>query len=369
MKQGKEQHRPFLVTAGDKRRADEAEGEGWSAAAQEARFYSRLGGGSVRCELCPRCCVVTEGRRGVCRMRENREGTLYTLVHSLVSAANVDAIEKKPLFHFLPGTKAFSIGTVGCNLHCKHCQNWDIAQARPEQSATSWMPPEEVVRLAQEFGCPTIAYTYNEPTIFAEFMMDTAEVAREAGLRNIAVSNGYVRREALVEVYGQMDAVKIDVKAFTDKFYREIAGGALRPVLDNLVTLRGMGKWVEIVYLVIPTLNDSEDELRRLAKWIKENLGEDVPLHFTRFHPEYELRELPPTPVATLDRAKEIADAEGLRYVYVGNVAGHDAQDTYCPGCKKLLVERTGFMVTRMRIGPDGACPYCKRAVAGVWHG
>ena len=235
MRQGTEQHRPFLVNAGDERRAVEADGEGWSAAASEARFYSRLEDGRVRCELCPHGCVVAVGRRGVCGVRVNREGTLYTLVHSRVSAANVDAIEKKPLFHYLPGTTAFSIGTVGCNLHCKHCQNWDIAQARPEQSEVSLMPPDEVVRLAREFGCPTIAYTYNEPAIFAEFMIDTAEAAHEAGLRNVAVSNGYVRPEALLELYEQMDAVKIDVKAFTEKFYREIAGGALKPVLDNLV--------------------------------------------------------------------------------------------------------------------------------------
>ena len=365
MDTGPDSLRPFLVTAGGQ---DAPSEELCADAAHEARFYRKLAGGKVQCVLCPSSCVVGDGARGVCGARINRGGVFYSMVYAQVSAAHVDAIEKKPLFHYLPGTTALSIATAGCNLRCKYCQNWDLSQALPEESSADPLPPEAVVELALESGCPTIAYTYNEPAIFAEYMMDTADAARAAGLGNISVSNGYVQHDALVEAYGRMDAVKIDVKAFTEKFYREIAGGALKPVLQSLVTLRGMGKWIEIVYLVIPTLNDSDQEFAGLAKWIKANLGEDVPLHFTRFHPEFELRELPPTPVATLERAKQIADGEGLHYVYIGNVPGHAAQDTYCPGCKNLLVERTGFLVTRMKIGTDGACPDCKRAIAGIWR-
>ena len=367
MRDGPDQLGPFLVSSG----GSDAASDGSLAVAgraQEARFYRKLEGGRVQCELCPHGCVVSDGKRGVCGVRANRDGILYSLVHSRVSAANVDAIEKKPLFHYLPGTSAFSIATVGCNLRCKYCQNWDISQSRPETSAAEWMPPEVVVELARQCGCASIAYTYNEPAIWAEFMMETADAARAAGLGNVAISNGYVQHEALVEAYGRMDAVKIDVKAFTEKFYREIAGAALKPVLENLVTLRGLGKWIEIVYLVVPTLNDSDEELKGLAKWIKGNLGKDVPLHFTRFHPEFELRDLPSTPVAALERARGFAVAEGLEYVYIGNVPGHAAQDTCCPGCGKLLVERTGFTVTQMKIGAEGACPFCKRAIAGVWR-
>jgi pyruvate formate lyase activating enzyme len=334
----------------------------------EAKFYQRLQNKKIKCKLCPRECVVGDRERGYCGVRENRGGTYYTLVHSRVCAAHIDPIEKKPLFHYLPGTVAFSLATAGCNVNCKFCQNWDISQARPEQVPSTYMPPQRVAALARQSGCPTIAYTYSEPVVFSEFLMDTADAGHAAGVRSIVVSNGYIQEEALKQAYGKMDAVKIDLKAFTDSYYAKVVTGQLKPVLDTLVTLRKMGKWTEIVYLVVPTLNDDETEFRGLARWVKTNLGVDVPLHFTQFHPEYLLKNLPITPVPTLERAKAIADAEGLHYVYIGNVPGHPAQNTYCPQCRHMLVERAGFTASQMLIRKDGSCPFCRHMIPGIWH-
>lgn len=333
----------------------------------EARFYRKLEGHKIQCDLCPLACTVADGKRGSCGVRENREGAFYSLVHGRVAAANVDPIEKKPIFHYLPGTLAFSVGTAGCNVHCKFCQNWNLSQSRPEQISAQYASPERIAGLASECGCPTIAFTYSEPVVFSEFLMDAADAGHEAGIRSIVVSNGFMQQAALEAAYGKMDAVKIDVKAFSDTFYRSVVKGRLKPVLDTLVTLRKMGKWLEMVYLVVPTLNDSEEELRGLAQWVKANLGEDVPLHFTQYHPGYRLMDLPVTPVATLERAKAIADAEGLHYVYIGNVPGHPAQNTYCPKCRALLVERVGFAANRMLI-EKGQCPFCQYPIPGVWH-
>jgi pyruvate formate lyase activating enzyme len=222
--------------------------------------------------------------------------------------------------------------------------------------------------MAKQSKCPTIAYTYGEPVVFAEYLMDTADAAHQAGILSIVVSNGYIEQEALRQAYGKMDAVKIDLKAFTDSYYAKVVNGRLKPVLETLVTLREMGKWTEIVYLVVPTLNDSDTEFRGLAHWIKTNLGPDVPLHFTQFHPEYKMKNLPVTPVSTLERAKSIADAEGLHFVYIGNVPGHPAQNTHCPLCRKIVVERTGFAASRLLIRKDGACPYCRHPIPGIWH-
>lgn len=336
--------------------------------AVEARFYEKLPNRKIRCALCPRACLVRDGRRGHCGVRENRAGTLVSLVYSRVCAAHVDPIEKKPLFHYLPGTSAFSIATAGCNVHCRFCQNWDISQSMPEQIAAEYLPPQRVAELARRRGCPSIAFTYSEPTIFSEYAMDTADAAHEAGLRCLAVSNGYMQQQAVTQVYGRMDAVKIDLKAFSDSFYAKVVGGRLKPVLDTLLTLRSMGKWLEIVYLVIPSLNDSELEFRDLARWINQDLGPDVPLHFTQFHPDYRMRNLPVTPVATLERARCIAEAEGLNFVYIGNVPGHTAQNTWCPRCHKLLVERAGLGANKVFITHNGSCPGCQRILPGIWH-
>ena len=333
----------------------------------EAKFYQKLQNKKIKCKLCPRECTVGDRERGYCGVRENHGGTYYTLVHSRVCAAHIDPIEKKPLFHYLPGTLAFSLATAGCNVNCKFCQNWDISQVRPEQVPADYAPPETVAGLAKRYSCPTIAYTYSEPVVFSEYLMDAADAGHEAGIRSVVVSNGYIQEEALKAAYGKMDAVKIDLKAFSESYYKDVVVGELKPVLDTLVRLQKMGKWTEIVYLVVPTLNDSDSEFSGLARWVKTNLGTDVPLHFTQFHPEYLLKNLPITPVPTLERAKAIADAEGLHYVYIGNVPGHPAENTYCPKCHRVLVERIGMTAKQMLIR-KGACPFCGQQIPGVWH-
>ena len=342
-------------------------GEDDSRFVVEAKFYQKLPNKKVKCKLCPRECTVGDRERGYCGVRENRGGIYYSLVHSRVCAAHVDPIEKKPLFHYLPGTLAFSLATAGCNVNCKFCQNWDISQVRPEQVPAEYAPPPRIAEVARQSNCPTIAYTYSEPVVFSEYLMDAADAAHEVGVRSIVVSNGYMQEEALKTAYGKMDAVKIDLKAFSESFYRDVVVGELKPVLDTLVTLRKMGKWTEIVYLVVPTLNDTDSEFQGLARWIKTNLGVDVPVHFTQFHPEYLLKNLPITPVPTLERAKAIADAEGLHYVYIGNVPGHPAENTYCPKCRRMLVERLGLTARQILIR-KGACPSCGQAIPGIWR-
>ena len=333
----------------------------------EAKFYEKQPNKKIKCKLCPRECAVGDRERGYCGVRENRGGIYYTLVHSRVAAAHIDPIEKKPLFHYLPGTMALSIATAGCNVNCKFCQNWDISQVRPEQVPADYAPPKAVAQLAKQHGCPSIAYTYSEPVVFAEYLMDAADAGHEAGVQSVAVSNGYMQQDSLKAAYGKMDAVKIDLKSFTESYYKDVVVGELKPVLESLVTLRKMNKWTEIVYLVIPTLNDGDAEFRGLTRWIKANLGPDVPVHFTQFHPEYLLKNLPITPVPTLERAKAIADAEGLHYVYIGNVPGHPAENTHCPKCHRIIVERIGLTVRQMLIH-KGCCPFCQQPIPGVWH-
>jgi len=332
----------------------------------EAQFYEKLAYKKTRCKLCPRECVIDDRERGYCGVRENRGGTYYSLVHSRVCAAHIDPIEKKPLFHFLPGSPAFSIATAGCNVNCKMCQNWDISQSRPEQVRSTYVPPQQLAVLAHENRCPAIAYTYSEPVVFYEYMRDAADAGHAMGVKSVVISGGYIQQEPLKKLCHGVDAIKVDLKAFSEKYYKEIVNGELKPVLDALVTIHKLGVWNEIVYLVIPTLNDSDAELRSLAQWIKSNLGADVPLHFSRFHPEYLLKNLPPTPLETLDRAKAIADAEGLRYVYLGNIPGHPAESTYCPKCKRIVIERIGFTVKETHIR-KGKCEFCQQPIPGVW--
>lgn len=332
----------------------------------EARYYEKLPNRKIKCVLCPRECVIDDRERGYCGVRENRGGRYYTLVHSRVCTANVDPIEKKPFFHVLPGTRSFSLATAGCNVNCKMCQNWEISQVRPEQVPGLYMPPARVAELARRNQCATVAYTYSEPVVFYEFMVDAAAACREAGVKSVVVTGAYILPEPLKELCQKVDAIKVDLKAFSEKFYREIVNGELKPVLEALVTMRKLGMWNEIVYLVVPTLNDSEAEFRGLAKWIRGNLGVDVPVHFTRFHPEYLLKNLPATPVATLERAKAICDAEGLRYVYVGNVPGHPAEKTHCPKCRRVVVDRQGYLVSAVNLS-RGRCRFCQQPVAGIW--
>ena len=332
----------------------------------EAKFYEKLPYRKIKCKLCPRECVIDDRERGYCGVRENRNGVYYTLVHSRVCSAHVDPIEKKPLFHFLPGTLAFSVATAGCNVNCKMCQNWEISQVRPEQVRSEYLPPARLAQMAVRSGCKSIAYTYSEPVIFYEYMSDAADAGRAAGVRSAVVTGGYIQEEPLKQLCKRVDAIKVDLKGYSEKFYRDVVNGELKPVLNALITIRKLSMWTEIVYLVVPTLNDSDQEFRGLVKWVKANLGPDVPLHFTRFHPEYLLKNLPPTPVKTLDRAKAIADAEGLRYVYVGNLPGHPGENTYCPKCRRAVVERAGFTVRSLRLRA-GKCEYCQEKIAGVW--
>jgi pyruvate formate lyase activating enzyme len=333
---------------------------------KEADFYEKQPHKKIKCKLCPRECVIDDRERGYCGVRENRDGTYYTLVHSRVCTAHIDPVEKKPFFHFLPGTLAFSIATAGCNVNCKMCQNWEISQVRPEQVRAMHAPPREVAAAARQNQCAAIAYTYSEPVIFYEYMLDTADAGHAAGVRSAVVSGGYIQQEPLKKLCGHVDAVKVDLKAFTQKFYKEVVNGELKPVLDALVTLRKLGMWSEIVYLVVPTLNDTDPEFKALARWVKSELGPDVPLHFSRFQPQYLLKNLPPTPLATLEKAKAIADSEGLHYVYLGNVPGHPAESTYCPKCRRAVVERVGFTVRAVHLR-RGKCQYCQQDIPGVW--
>jgi pyruvate formate lyase activating enzyme len=334
----------------------------------EALYYEKLEHKKIRCTLCPRECVIDDLERGYCGVRENRDGTYYTLVHSRPCTYHVDPIEKKPFFHVLPGTAAFSIATAGCNVNCKMCQNWEISQARPEQIRSIHMPPDKTAEMAAKSGCRSIAYTYSEPIIFYEYMIDTARAAHERDVLSVVVTGGYINEKPLEELCGVVDAIKVDLKSYSEDFYRDIVNGELQPVLDGLVTMRREGMWTEIVYLVVPTLNDGDDEFRGVARWVHENLGPDVPVHFTRFHPQYLLKNLPPTPVQTLERAYDIATAEGLRYVYLGNVPGHPGESTYCPDCGRKVIDRLGYTIQSMKI-EKGACGHCGHNIPGVWEG
>ena len=333
----------------------------------EAQFYEKLPYKKIRCRLCPRECVIDDRERGYCGVRENHGGSYYTLVHSRVCAAHIDPIEKKPFFHFCPGSLAFSVATAGCNVNCKFCQNWDISQARPEQVRSTYLAPKELARLAQQYRCPAISYTYSEPVVFYEYMRDAADAGHDLGIKSVVVTGGYIQQEPLKKLCQGVDAIKVDLKSFSEKYYKEVVNGELKPVLDALVTMRKLGMWTEIVYLVVPTLNDTDAEFRALAQWVKSNMGVDVPLHFSRFHPEYLLKNLPPTPLETLERAKAIADAEGLHYVYLGNIPGHPAESTYCPKCRRIVIGRAGFTVKEMHLR-KGKCEYCQQAIAGVWQ-
>ncbi|MBN1422041.1 MAG: AmmeMemoRadiSam system radical SAM enzyme [Planctomycetes bacterium] len=333
---------------------------------REARHYEKLDEKRVRCVLCPRQCEVADRERGYCGVRENRDGTYYTLVHGRACSLAIDPIEKKPLFHFLPGTAALSIATAGCNIQCKFCQNWDISQKRPEQVPARYLPPDLLARLAREREAPSIAYTYSEPVIFYEYMYDCAAAGRKLGVRSVMISNGYIKKDPLRELTKVLHAVKIDLKAFTETFYKETCKGELAPVLETLKELKAAGIWFEIVVLIIPTLNDGKDEIRAMCAWVAKELGPHVPIHFTRFHPTYMLRTIESTPVETLEMARDAARAAGLAYAYIGNVVGHEGENTYCHACKKRVIRRYGFYIREIAI-EDGKCAHCGAAIPGVW--
>jgi len=334
--------------------------------AREASWYKKLEEGRVECQLCPQKCTVADMERGMCGVRENRGGTYYTLVHGLACAVHVDPIEKKPFFHVMPGEKALSFSTAGCNVECKFCQNWELSQFRPEQVEAYDLPPKAMVATAKRTGARLTAATYGEPVVFWEYVRDAAAAANAAGLKPTVVSNGFIQEQALRDVAPSLSAIKVDLKSFRDRFYREQIRGELAPVLKSLEIIRELGVWLEIVVLLVPTLNDSAAEIRDLSAWVKKTLGPDVPVHFTRFHPTYRLTDLPPTPVATLERAWEIGRSAGLNYVYLGNVPGHPGENTTCPGCEEILIRRVGFRVIENHL-VNGACAACSRKIPGVW--
>jgi len=334
----------------------------------EARFWAAEENGAVNCRLCRFYCRIMPGRRGLCGVRENRDGTLYSLVYGRSISANSDPIEKKPLYHMLPGSLSFSIATVGCNFRCLHCQNYQISQWPHEHASIPGedLPPEEVVRRAQRAGCRSIAYTYTEPTIFFEYAYDTARLAHQAGLKNIFVTNGYTSPDALEEIAPYLDAANVDLKGFNDSFYRQVTGARLAGVLETLRDYKRHRIWLEVTTLLIPGYNDDPDELRKLATFIFEELGADVPWHISGYYPAYRL-DAPPTPVSTLQIAESIGRDVGLNHVYLGNRPGSGGERTVCPHCHTDILERSGFQVTRNRL-VNGGCDKCGTSIAGIWE-
>lgn len=332
----------------------------------EAQWYEQLADGAVRCTLCPNFCRLSDGQIGRCRARQNIGGQLYSLVYGKVAAVHVDPIEKKPFFHVLPGKRAFSLATTGCNLRCLFCQNWEIAQVFPWETATTPLSPEEVVAAALRSRAEAIAFTYNEPTIFYEYMRDIAQLAQARGLKTLVVSCGYIEPEPLRQLLPHIDAYKVDFKAFNPDFYTHITGGDREPILRTMKIIRESGVWLEIVNLLVTDQNDSAEEVRALARWIKEHLGADVPLHFSRFHPMHKLSNLPPTPIERVIRAREIALEEGLKYVYTGNIPASPGDSTFSPKTGEVVIERRGYFVMRNLlengVAPDGA------PIPGIWN-
>lgn len=332
----------------------------------EARWWEAEAGNKAHCYLCPRHCHIGAGQAGFCFIRINEGGKLYSLGYGSPAALQIDPIEKKPLNHFLPGTKVFSMGTAGCNMGCFFCQNWDISKSRHDQVNSTAISPEDVCLLAIKNGCPSIAFTYNEPTIWGEYVIDICAAAKQYGLSTVMVSNGYITYEAFHDIYDHVDAANIDLKAFTENFYGKITLTHLQPVLEMLQWLKNeTNVWFELTNLMIPTLNDDPAETRKLAEWMLQNLGPDVPLHFTAFHPDFKLQDKPRTPPETLHRARRIAREVGLHYVYEGNIFS-DAANTYCPSCDALLISRSWHDVRDMRL-INGSCPACGRQIPGRW--
>lgn len=333
---------------------------------KEAMFYEPLDEKRVHCYLCNHHCSIRNSNRGRCAVRENQAGVLYSLVYGKIIAHHIDPIEKKPLFHFYPNSLAYSIATIGCNFSCSFCQNFHISQApRGEQYILGEeISPKEIVQEAKQYNCTSIAYTYTEPTIFFEFAYDVAKLAHKEGIKNVFITNGYMTEEALRTISPYLDAANIDLKGFTDEFYRKMCGARLQPVLDTIRLHKELGIWIEVTTLIIPTLNDSEDQLRGIAEFLR-NLGEEIPWHITQFYPTYKLTDKLRTPVATLRRARKIGLEVGLRYVYEGNIPRTKGEHTYCYNCQTLLIERDGFKVEK-NVLKDSRCPYCNTEIEGI---
>ncbi len=337
-------------------------------AMREAVLYTPLEGGKVKCHLCNHRCTISPSKRGICGVRENQDGKLYTLVYGRAISLNVDPIEKKPIFHLYPGSTSLSFATVGCNFRCLQCQNHEISQMPVDrgQIEGSDAPPRKIVSLAKAYGCRSISYTYTEPTIYFEYAYDTAVLASQEGMKNVFVTNGYMTEEALRMIQPYLHAANVDLKSFEEKFYRDVCGARLKPVLETLRLMREMGIWVEITTLVIPTLNDSDREFEETARFIL-SLGAEVPWHISAFYPTYKMLNLPRTPASLLHRAREIGMKAGLRYVYCGNIPGEEGEDTFCPNCGRTVIERVGFRVLKNDI-VKGACRHCHARIEGVWE-
>ncbi|MFC1791925.1 AmmeMemoRadiSam system radical SAM enzyme [Gemmatimonadota bacterium] len=334
-----------------------------------ARFWHTLDDGRIQCDLCPRFCRVREGQRGMCFVRANVDGRLVLTTYGRSSGFCIDPIEKKPLNHFLPGTPVFSFGTAGCNLACKFCQNWDISKSREMDRLMDQASPEAIARAAEDSGSRSVAFTYNDPVIFHEYAVDVAQACRESGIRSVAVTAGYVTPDPREEFYRNMDAANIDLKAFSHEFYRKLAAGELDPVLDTLrYVCRETDVWVELTTLLIPGWNDGEEELQEMTAWVADQLGPQVPMHFTAFHPDWKLRDVPPTPASTLIRAREIAQANGVRHAYVGNVHDKSASSTYCHNCGALLIGRDWYVLSEWDLTAAGNCTGCGTPLPGVFE-
>ena len=337
------------------------------------RHWHRLDDGRIQCDVCPHFCTLREGQQGLCFVRARQEDQIVLTTYGRSSGFCVDPIEKKPLHHFLPGTPVLSFGTAGCNLSCKFCQNWDISKSREIEKLSDAASPDQIARGARELGCRSVAFTYNDPTIFFEYAIDVARACHEAGVRTVAVTAGYICSEPREEFYRHVDAANVDLKAFTEKFYREVTGAHLQPVLDTLVYLKKeTNVWLEVTNLLIPGHNDSSGEIDRMTRWVVENLGPDTPLHFSAFLPDWKMRDVPPTPPETLRRARKIALANGVRYAYTGNVHDPEGETTHCHGCGDLLIGRDGYELTEWNLTVEGRCRTCGTVLAGVleeWPG
>jgi len=333
---------------------------------KEAMFYKNLGNGVIECQVCFRECVLREGERSFCRNKENRKGKFYSLVYGKPSAVHIDPVEKEPSFHLLPGSSILCFGTTGCNFRCRFCQNWHLSQRSIEEMDYYTISPEEAVELAIEKKVPTLSFTYNEPTSFYEYVYDITRIAKKKGLKILWHSNGSMNPESLKELLKYTDAVTIDLKGFTKEFYTNVSSAQLEPVLRTLKIIHEEKVWLEIVNLVIPTLNDNPEDIKKMCLWIKENLGKDVPLHFTRFFPSYKLTSLSATPIETLEKAHKVAKDSGLEYVTIGNVPGHRYNSTFCPSCEKNIIHRIHFTILEKNI-KDGKCKFCGSPIPGIW--
>jgi pyruvate formate lyase activating enzyme len=333
---------------------------------RKAMFFKKVEDNLLQCELCFRRCLIPEGQRGFCRVRENQKGELRSLVYGRPVGLQIDPIELEPMYHIVPGHKNLCVYTASCNFRCKHCQNWSISQSAPEQIRALKSTPKEIVEETLKQGCQSISHSINEPTVFFEMMYEVAQKAKEKGLLTLCHTNGGIARAPMIELLKFLDGVTVDLKSFNPKFYQDISEAKLEPVLETLKTIREFGKHLEIVNLIIPTLNDEMSNIRKMCGWIVQNLGKETPIHFTRFSPSYKMTHLPHTPIKTLEEAMEVAKSEGMKYVYVGNVGGHHANSTYCPKCGKKLIERTHFIMLKNHV-KNGRCPSCNEKIPGIW--